>query len=132
MSFNKLIEQLKGGAGSGNFGHSGIPGKVGGSAPGGSKIVGTNVTPLKGGQNQLQADFEKATGKKIGSGSAPHKAAVKKLMGQDVTIYVGSSNVPRKGTLIHRGENEFKTLGGFTKYRYTDVKSVVGTTIRMN
>lgn len=41
MGFNKLILSLKGGSGSGNHGHSGIPGKVGGSTPGSS---GTSLT----------------------------------------------------------------------------------------
>lgn len=50
MSYSKLIEQLKGGSGSGNFGHSGIPGKVGGSAPGGS--VGSG-----GGESMSQLQF---------------------------------------------------------------------------
>lgn len=45
MSFSRLLEQLKGGAGSGNFGHSGVPGKVGGSAPvgGGWSSVGGGI-----------------------------------------------------------------------------------------
>lgn len=33
MTLNKLIQVLKGGTGSGNFGHSGRPGKIGGSQP---------------------------------------------------------------------------------------------------
>ena len=35
MTLNKLFLKLKGGPGSGNFGHSGRPGKRGGSSPGG-------------------------------------------------------------------------------------------------
>ena len=34
MSYSELIQALKGGSGSGNFNHAGIPGKRGGSAPG--------------------------------------------------------------------------------------------------
>lgn len=33
MSLQKLFESLKGGAGSGNWGHAGVPGKRGGSSP---------------------------------------------------------------------------------------------------
>lgn len=35
MSLQELFENLKGGSGSGNFGHAGVPGHQGGSAPGG-------------------------------------------------------------------------------------------------
>ena len=37
LQFVEGVPILKGGAGSGNFGHSGIPGEQGGSAPSGSK-----------------------------------------------------------------------------------------------
>lgn len=35
MSIKQVVEVLKGGAGSGNFGHGGRPGKIGGSSGGG-------------------------------------------------------------------------------------------------
>lgn len=38
MSLLRLLTALKGGAGSGNFGHSGRPGKVGGSGSGGVSV----------------------------------------------------------------------------------------------
>lgn len=41
MSLNNLFRVLKGGAGSGNRGHAGIPGHRGGSAPTGSLVVGS-------------------------------------------------------------------------------------------
>lgn len=43
MSYNKLIEQLKGGSGSGNFGHAGRKGKRGGSAPKGGGGGGAGI-----------------------------------------------------------------------------------------
>lgn len=39
MSFQSLIQALKGGSGSGNFGHAGRPGKRGGSSAGGGRII---------------------------------------------------------------------------------------------
>lgn len=38
MSYLSLIIALKGGSGSGNFGHSGRPGKIGGSGSGGGRV----------------------------------------------------------------------------------------------
>ena len=37
----RMVIRYKGGPGSGNFGHTGRPGKVGGSASGGRKPTGT-------------------------------------------------------------------------------------------
>lgn len=48
MSLNKFFIKLKGGLGSGNHGHAGIPGKHGGSAPkGGGGSLGLSVSADK-------------------------------------------------------------------------------------
>lgn len=41
MSLNELFSILKGGSGSGNFNHSGVPGHLGGSAPTGGVSKGS-------------------------------------------------------------------------------------------
>lgn len=43
MSFEALISTLKGGAGSGNFGHAGRPGKIGGSIARGADKGGAGI-----------------------------------------------------------------------------------------
>jgi len=41
-----IFISIKGGPGSGNWGHRGVPGKVGGSSPRGSGVVGVTLKPL--------------------------------------------------------------------------------------
>lgn len=43
---HKDYQALKGGAGSGNFGHEGVPGHIGGSAPGGGHGGGSKADKL--------------------------------------------------------------------------------------
>ena len=57
MSLNKVFQKLKGGPGSGNFGHGGRPGKRGGSAPskggGGLSLSKDDKETLKRGFSHL-------------------------------------------------------------------------------
>lgn len=70
MPYAKLLEQLKGGPGSGNFGHSGRKGKRGGSAPkGGGAIAADAVTMTKSPNNWAIAETLGAQNVKGGRGT---------------------------------------------------------------
>lgn len=59
MSLSNLFSKLKGGAGSGNIGHAGIPGHRGGSAPSKSAagLLGTKIL-ITGGTSTQRAEVE--------------------------------------------------------------------------
>lgn len=63
MTLNNLFSILKGGAGSGNIGHAGVPGKRGGSAPKGGVSQGDYVIGL-------DKSVQESILKHIGSGHA--------------------------------------------------------------
>lgn len=101
-------QTLKGGAGSGNFGHAGVPGKRGGSAPGGGRAGG-------GVSNSANRPSPPPQGKSFGK-PAVH-AATKKVADPMVKALNGSDTV--------------KTGNGGTKFRtnstIADVDKAAGT-----
>lgn len=97
MSLQEVFESLKGGKGSGNFGHGGIKGKRGGSTPGGGK-GGLGISNISG-ENNRPAPPPK--GKSFGK-PAVH-AATKKLADSLASKLNGSETI--------------KTGNGGTKFR---------------
>lgn len=104
MSLNDIAQHLKS---RGNFGHAGRPGKRGGSMPGSSSTSAESLEESK---------------------VTEHKGKIVRLAGQEVTVRVGNSNVPRKGTLMRSGDG-FKLIGRPTKYEFDQVTRVLGNTI---
>lgn len=93
VSYAAIIIALKGGAGSGNFNHAGVPGKVGGSAPGGGH--GSASNRVWEGKQHAQAESKLS---KLEVGHAGEKLAMQVLsekMGVPFgTLNVGVNNAP--------------------------------------
>lgn len=94
MSYLSLIIALKGGSGSGNFGHAGIPGKVGGSAPGSGRV-------WQGAQHEVTASTlsgEAAGHARLNTGQVGEKLAMRVLSEKFgtpfETLNVGINNAP--------------------------------------
>lgn len=116
--------QLDGGAGSGNWGHAGVPGSVGGSSPGGG--VQHRLT-TKSGKFTSYAKQRKAM-------ATPHKASVDELkavpVGTKLTMQKYRDGAPHGSAvyLTKTGENEYKTGNGtsYTSERLNEISEKHG------
>jgi len=128
----KLILVHKGGAGSGDFGHSGRPGKVGGSSggnelypayggkyhAGGKGPHGRRMTDVGGGKLQEEPAPGEGFGEEGGSSSAPGrtfthgidaKKPTRKVYGGDLYAVVGEVSRPSMG--VHGGNYRLTKRG---------------------
>lgn len=111
MSYAQLLSILKGGAGSGNFHHQGIPGHVGGSAPQGGVSFQQIITILKGGETSGNFGHDGRPGK-LG-GSAPG--------GGHWTIGARTEDNPDIVQQLVRGHRSGR---GYTDYSYDNKKDL--------
>lgn len=132
---NAIFTFLKGGTGSGNFGHAGRPGEVGGSSPGGGGISGTvarNLSDLTAQIHSTGPDggftFHAITKDQPRSGFAVslYKDRERKLDAKDCTVNEIADYVVRNWDLLSK-ENNY--IGGWVNPEdnkvYLDVSTVV-------
>jgi hypothetical protein len=109
MTLSNLIQQLKGSSSSGNYGHQGIPGHVGGSASGGGSGVGSTAISDTGKFNiakriRSMADFSQE---------------------RDVTVLLQESAINDEGrqyvNVIGRFKGSAKDLRNFQPDKLADV-----------
>lgn len=117
MSFQPLIIALKGGAGSGHFGHAGIPGKVGGSAVSNIAIPAGLVPNLPAGQYMAvySTTFNKQTAiqraAKLGAGHV-----VVRINGQYHVINTGDPSQVAGQPIYYATATGAKIAAGVTAY----------------
>lgn len=94
MSDLKLTFRFKGGKGSGNFGHAGRPGQIGGSAPG--RMSGVSITPR---QERVW------TGAKVDATAEPIPTTLSGPLGEEVAIQALSAHKDTQFITINQGVN---------------------------
>lgn len=109
MSFSKLIQQLKGGPGSGNFGHSGRKGKRGGSAPkGGGGVLAFEVMDPRSfrehtGGSYMRESYAKELSKALGGKSSPDSAGSHQTDYKSAQFSTKKSQSEVQSTLMDKG-----------------------------